>query len=45
MVNAEGTRLVASGTYKLFVDGGQPVRGVAGLELLLTIPGEQKLPR
>jgi beta-glucosidase len=45
MVNAEGTRLVAAGAYKLFVGGGQPGTGAAGVELPLTIQGEQKLPR
>jgi beta-glucosidase len=45
MVNEEGTRLVAAGSYKLFVGGGQPGTGAAGAELPLTIQGEQKLPR
>ncbi len=45
MVNEEGTRLVAAGAYKLFVGGGQPGTGAAGVELPLTIQGEQKLPR
>jgi beta-glucosidase len=45
MVNEEGTRLVAAGSYKLFVGGGQPGTGVPGAELPLTIQGEQKLPR
>ena len=45
MVNDEGTRLVAAGAYKLFVGGGQPGTGAAGVELPLTIQGEQKLPR
>jgi len=45
MVNEEGTRLIAAGAYKLFVGGGQPGTGVAGVELPLTIQGEQRLPR
>ncbi len=45
MVNAEGTRLVAAGAYRLFVGGGQPGTGAAGLEVPLTIEGEQKLAR
>jgi beta-glucosidase len=45
MVNDEGTRLVAGGAYKLFVGGGQPGTGAAGVELPLTIQGEQRLPR
>jgi beta-glucosidase len=45
MVNAEGTRLVAAGAYKLFVGGGQPGTSAPGTELSLTIQGEQKLPR
>jgi beta-glucosidase len=45
MVNEEGTRLVAAGSYKLFVGGGQPGTGAPGAELPLTIQGEQELPR
>ncbi len=45
MVNEEGGRLVAAGAYKVFVGGGQPGTGAAGVELPLTIQGEQKLPR
>jgi beta-glucosidase len=45
MVNEEGTRLVAAGAYTLFVGGGQPGTGAAGVELPLTIQGEQKLAR
>jgi beta-glucosidase len=45
MVNEEGSRLVAAGAYKLFVGGGQPGTGAAGIELPLTIQGEQKLAR
>jgi beta-glucosidase len=45
MVNEEGTRLVAAGSYRLFVGGGQPGTGAPGAELPLTIQGEQKLPR
>jgi beta-glucosidase len=45
MVNEAGTRLVAAGSYKLFVGGGQPGTGAAGIELPLTIQGEQKMAR
>ena len=45
MVNDQGTRLVAAGSYKLFIGGGQPGTGAAGSEVSLTIQGEQKLPR
>ena len=45
MVDEAGTRLVAGGAYKLFVGGGQPGTGAAGVELPLRIEGEQKLPR
>ncbi len=45
MVNEEGTRLIAAGSYKLFVGGGQPGAGAPGVELALRITGEQKLPR
>jgi beta-glucosidase len=45
LVNEQGVRLVAAGAYKLFVGGGQPGTGAAGVELPLTIEGEQKLPR
>jgi beta-glucosidase len=45
MVNEEGTRLVAAGSFKLFVGGGQPGTGAPGAELPLTIQGEQELPR
>jgi beta-glucosidase len=45
MVDEAGTRLVAAGAYTLFVGGGQPGTGAAGVELPLRIEGEQKLPR
>jgi beta-glucosidase len=45
MVNEEGVRLVAAGAYKVFVGGGQPGTGAAGVELPLTVQGEHKLPR
>ena len=45
MVNEAGTRLIAAGDYKVFVGGGQPGTGAAGVELPLKIDGEQKLPR
>jgi beta-glucosidase len=45
LVNAEGTRLVTAGNYKLFIGGGQPGTGASGVEASLSIQGEQKLPR
>jgi beta-glucosidase len=44
MANEDGTRLVAAGSYRLFIGGGQPGTGAPGAELRLTIQGEQKLP-
>jgi beta-glucosidase len=45
MVNEAGTRLVAAGTYSLFIGGGQPGTGAAGVSVPFTIQGEQTLPR
>ncbi len=45
LVNEEGTRVVAAGAYKLFIGGGQPGTGAPGMQLALTIQGEQKLPQ
>jgi beta-glucosidase len=45
LVNEEGTRLVAAGTYTLFIGGGQPGTGATGISVPLKIEGEQKLPR
>jgi beta-glucosidase len=45
MVNEEGTRLIAAGDYQVFVGGGQPGTGAAGIALPMKIAGEQKLPR
>lgn len=45
MVDEAGTRLVAAGAYALFIGGGQPGTGAAGVSVPLTIQGEQKLPR
>jgi beta-glucosidase len=45
MVNDAGTRLVAAGTYSLFIGGGQPGTGAAGVTVPLTIQGELTLPR
>ena len=45
MVNDAGTRLVAAGAYSLFIGGGQPGTGAAGVSVPLTIQGDQTLPR
>ncbi len=45
MVAEDGTRLVTAGAHTLFVGGGQPGTGAAGVGLPLRIEGEQKLPR
>ena len=45
LVNEEGARMVAAGAYKLFIGGGQPGTGAPGMQLALTIQGEQKLPQ
>ena len=45
MVNEAGTRLIAAGDYSLFIGGGQPGTGAAGLSVPLKIEGEQKLDR
>ena len=45
LVNEEGIRLVAAGSYKLFVGGGQPGTRAPGVELPLIIQGQQKLSR
>src|ERR1022692_1149886 len=44
-VNEAGTRVVAPGAYRVFVGGGQPGTGAAGLEVPLSIQGELSLPR
>lgn len=44
-VNEAGARVVAPGSYRVFVGGGQPGTGAAGLEIPLTIRGELILPR
>jgi beta-glucosidase len=44
-VNEAGDIMVAPGAYKVFVGGGQPGTGAAGIEIALSIQGEQKLPR
>jgi beta-glucosidase len=44
-VNEAGDRIVAPGSYRLFIGGGQPGTGAPGAEVQFTIQGEQKLPR
>ncbi len=43
IVNEKGERVIAPGTYTLFVGGGQP--GTAGVEAKFTISGQETLPR
>jgi hypothetical protein len=45
IANEEGTRLIAAGGYEVFVGGGQPATGAAGIALRPKIGGEQRLPR
>jgi beta-glucosidase len=44
-VNEAGDRIVASGSYRIFVGGGQPGSGAAGLEARLSITREARLER
>ena len=44
LVNESGDRVVAPGSYKVSVGGGQPGTGAAGAEVSFTVRGEQKLP-
>ncbi len=44
LVNALGDRVVAPGSYKVSVGGGQPGTGAAGAEASFSVRGEQKLP-
>jgi len=44
-VNEAGDRMVAAGSYRVFVGGGQPGTGAPGLEARLSISGETKLAR
>ena len=44
-VNQAGDRIVAPGAYTVFVGGGQPLPGAAGMSLPFTIQGDLKLPR
>jgi beta-glucosidase len=44
-VNEAGDIMVAPGSYKIFVGGGQPGTGAAGAEVALSIQGGQKLAR
>ena len=43
-VNEKGDHMVGSGTYQVRVGGGQPGTAARGVEVSLTIRGEQKLP-
>jgi len=44
-VNEAGEHVVAPGAYRIFVGGGQPGTGAAGVEASLSIAGQAKLPR
>ncbi len=44
-VNEAGDRVVSAGSYRIFIGGGQPRTGAAGLEAQLSITGETKLER
>jgi beta-glucosidase len=44
LVNQDGDRLVAAGTYTISVGGGQPGTGAASVAASLSVRGEQKLP-
>jgi beta-glucosidase len=44
-VNEAGERVVAAGSYRIFVGGGQPGTGAAGLEARLSITQQVKLDR
>lgn len=44
-VDAQGRRAVVSGSYRLFVGGGQPGTDAAGGEAEFVIRGQSKLPR
>jgi beta-glucosidase len=44
LVNEVGDRVVAPGSYRLNLGGGQPGTGESGAEASFTVRGEQKLP-
>jgi len=44
MVNEAGTRVVAPGSYRLIVGGGQPGTSAAETDTTFAIEGESKLP-
>jgi beta-glucosidase len=44
MVNEAGDRIVAAGTHTVFVGGGQPGTGAAGVDVQFAVTGEKKLP-
>ena len=44
LVNESGDRVIAAGSYKVSVGGGQPGTGAAGSEASFSVRGEQKLP-
>jgi beta-glucosidase len=43
-VNEAGDHVVAAGTYRIYVGGGQPGTGAPGAEAQLSVEGELKLP-
>ena len=44
MVTEAGEPIVAAGSYQLFIGGGQPVEGIAGLSGNFTVNGTLRLP-
>jgi beta-glucosidase len=43
-VNEAGDHVVAAGTYRIYVGGGQPGTGAPGVEAQFSMEGESKLP-
>jgi beta-glucosidase len=43
-VNSQGDRIVASGSYRIYVGGGQPGTAAAGVDAEFSINNEQRLP-
>jgi beta-glucosidase len=44
-VNEAGERVIAGGSYRIYVGGGQPGTGAAGMEATLSIAKQAKLER
>jgi beta-glucosidase len=43
-VNEAGARIIAPGSYRLSIGGGQPDTGAPGAEVAFTITGQAELP-